>query len=99
MGVENVLLLLDASNNVDVSVRNYDGLGVVGKVAHGFELLDLVSLICQVKEVAVVLFDGEDGYLLHLVQQVGGLADCYASFICLDSSGVVDCRNGIAKHF
>jgi len=71
VAVEDQIFLLYPSDDVDVAVGDDDGFGVVGQVIQVVELLDLVGFVLHVEEIAVVLFDGEDGDLLHLLLQIG----------------------------
>jgi hypothetical protein len=98
MGVENVLFLLDAANDVDVAVGNDNSFWVVGEVVQVVELLDFAHLGFEVEEVAVSLFDGEDRYFFDIFEQIGRLGYGYASFVGLSCASVVDSRYGIAQH-
>ena len=75
MTVEDLFLLFDTSNNVDISIRNYDGFWVVRKIVQIIELLDLIGLVFEVKEVAVSFLDGEYGDLFNLMMKIGWLSD------------------------
>lgn len=70
MAVQDLFLLLDASDDMDVAVWNYDCFWVVRKIVQVAELLNLVGFVLEVEEVAVSLLDGEDGDFLDLVVKI-----------------------------
>lgn len=98
VGVENDVFLLDPSNDVDVSIGDDDGLGVIWQVVQSVELLDLVVLAFEIEEEAVRLLDGEDWDFFDIFLEVGGLSNRNSSFISLRGPCEIKCRYSIAQN-
>lgn len=66
MRVENDLLFLDSSDDVDVSVRNYNCFWIVWQVIEIAKLLNLIGLIFYIEKITMSLFDRKNRNLLNL---------------------------------
>lgn len=66
MRVENNLLFLDSSDDVDVSVRNYNCFWIVWQVIEITKLLNLIGLIFYIEKITMSLFDRKNRNLLNL---------------------------------
>lgn len=98
MSIKDHFLLLDASDYVDISVGNDDGLGIVRQVVEVIELLDLVRLVLEVEEVTVRLFDREDRDFLDDVGEIGRLGDRDTTLVGLHSPCEVLGGDGVAEN-
>lgn len=98
MGVQDEFFLFEPSDYVNVTVRNDNGFWVVRQIVEIIEFLDLIRLIFKIEQIAVSLLDWEDRDFLDSAQQVGRLADRYASLVGLHCSCEILRGNRIAQN-
>ncbi len=55
------LVIFGASNDMYVTVGNYDGFGVIREVLKLLKLLNFIVFVLDIVQKAVVFLDGEDG--------------------------------------